>query len=202
MVSQHSHAWLSVEVSVYLFCLKIKKRRSGRVFDVVFSVAFSNLFSIDVTVLNHLMVVRSPALDLIALALNGKAAGFDEVIKMIDTMMYNLEKEQASDDNKKEYCEAELDKTEDKKKELELALKDAETAIDKMKGERFRGLGPRDLCFWCSLWQWIMQLACLQKRRSALWQLAYSPSAIGQVRQTAQRAYARGCLDTWLAAHI
>jgi len=78
---------------------------------------------------------RSPALDLIALALQGKTAGFEKVMAMIDEMVVNLKKEQEADDEKKAYCEAELDKAEDKQKELELSLKDSNTAIDKMTGD-------------------------------------------------------------------
>jgi chromosome segregation ATPase len=77
---------------------------------------------------------KSPALDLIALALNGKAVGFDKIIKMIDDMVANLKKEQEGDDSKKEYCDAQFDESEDKKKELELSISDSEKAISEMKG--------------------------------------------------------------------
>merc|ERR1719197_26374 len=60
-------------------------------------------------------------LDLIALALRGKKVSFDKVIAMIDDMVALLGKEQVDDDNKKEMCEAQIDQTEDKVKELELA---------------------------------------------------------------------------------
>jgi len=53
------------------------------------------------------------------------------VIQMIDEMVVTLKKEQADDDNKKEYCATELDTSDDKKKELEHALEDLETAIAK-----------------------------------------------------------------------
>eukprot|EP00429_Kryptoperidinium_foliaceum_P060830 CAMPEP_0176084616 /NCGR_PEP_ID=MMETSP0120_2-20121206/42344_1 /TAXON_ID=160619 /ORGANISM="Kryptoperidinium foliaceum, Strain CCMP 1326" /LENGTH=619 /DNA_ID=CAMNT_0017418421 /DNA_START=56 /DNA_END=1912 /DNA_ORIENTATION=+ len=76
----------------------------------------------------------SPGLDLIALALNGKTAGFEKVIKLIDDMVENLKKEQAADDQKKEYCNGQLDEADDKKKALELSLKDSQTAIDEMTG--------------------------------------------------------------------
>merc|ERR1719321_2633606 len=46
-------------------------------------------------------------------------------------MVATLKKEQADDDNKKEYCATELDTADDKKKELEHALEDLETAIAK-----------------------------------------------------------------------
>merc|ERR1712073_122583 len=57
-----------------------------------------------------------PQLDLIALALRGKSQGFEKVIGMIDEMVANLKKEQADDEAKKDYCDKELDTTEDKKK--------------------------------------------------------------------------------------
>lgn len=65
--------------------------------------------------------------------LDGKKIGFDKVIGMIDEMMANLKTEQGDDDAKKEYCEKELDISEDKKKELELAVSDSETAIEDMQ---------------------------------------------------------------------
>merc|ERR1719343_159389 len=51
--------------------------------------------------------------DLVMLALQGKKIGFEKVIKLIDEMVVTLTKEQKEDDEKKEYCEAELDKHED-----------------------------------------------------------------------------------------
>merc|ERR1719183_2484146 len=55
-------------------------------------------------------------LDLIALALAGKQAGFEKVIGMIDEMVVSLKAEQADDDAKVAYCGKEFDKAEDKKK--------------------------------------------------------------------------------------
>merc|ERR1719453_2795280 len=72
---------------------------------------------------------RSQKLDFIALALHGKTAGFDFVIKMMEDMIANLKKEQEDDDAKKEYCLKEFDAAEDKKKELETKISDLETAI-------------------------------------------------------------------------
>jgi len=73
---------------------------------------------------------NSPALDLIELALHGKKVSFDKVIKMIEDMVVLLGNEQVEDDNKKTYCEAEFDKADDKKKELELSISDLEKALD------------------------------------------------------------------------
>merc|ERR1719333_1254951 len=44
-----------------------------------------------------------------------------------------LKKEQADDDDKKEYCETSIDQTEDKVKELELSISDLSKAIDDAK---------------------------------------------------------------------
>merc|ERR1719150_2629246 len=75
-----------------------------------------------------------PELDLIALAISGRKVGFQKVIKMIDEMVANLQREQIDDENKKEYCEKQFDISEDKKKELELSVSDSETAIEEMEG--------------------------------------------------------------------
>merc|ERR1719436_617787 len=49
---------------------------------------------------------------------------------MIDEMVALLANEQADDDSKKAWCEAELDKTEDKHKQLELKISDLSKAVD------------------------------------------------------------------------
>lgn len=71
--------------------------------------------------------------DLIAMALTGKKVDFTKVIKMIDDMVVLLGKEQADDDHKKEYCEAQLDFADDKKKELERTVSDLEKSIAENK---------------------------------------------------------------------
>merc|ERR1719410_1590304 len=48
---------------------------------------------------------------------------------MIDEMVDVLEKEQQGDDNKKEYCEVQLDTSDDKKKSLERKVSDEDSAI-------------------------------------------------------------------------
>merc|ERR1711924_165009 len=68
-------------------------------------------------------------LDFIALAIRGKKIGFEKVIKMIDDMVVTLKTEQTDDDNKKEYCAAQFDQSDDKKKSLERAISDLDTAI-------------------------------------------------------------------------
>jgi len=72
-------------------------------------------------------------LNLISLALRGKKVSFDKVIGMISDMSELLKKEQASDDQKKAYCEKELDQTEDELKTLLADTKDLEKAISEHK---------------------------------------------------------------------
>merc|ERR1719276_380550 len=79
-------------------------------------------------------------LNLISLALKSKKVSFEKVLKMIDDMVNLLAKEQTDDDNKKEYCETLIDKTEDTVKELELAVSDLAKAIADYK-ERIATLG-------------------------------------------------------------
>merc|ERR1719375_853573 len=57
-------------------------------------------------------VKRDHCIDLISLALKGKKVSFDKVLKMIDDMVALLGKEQQDDNDKKEYCENIIDKTE------------------------------------------------------------------------------------------
>jgi len=78
-----------------------------------------------------------PGLDFLVLALTGKKAlsqgMFDKVIKMCDDLVAELKQEQQDDYDKKEYCDAQFDLADDKKKSLERAEKDAENAISKAK---------------------------------------------------------------------
>merc|ERR1719199_1044304 len=68
-------------------------------------------------------------LNLISLALKGKKVSFAKVLTMIDDMIALLGKEQTDDNDKKEYCETLIDKTEDDLKQLELEVSDAGKAI-------------------------------------------------------------------------
>merc|ERR1719276_131710 len=79
-------------------------------------------------------------LNLISLALKSKKVSFDKVLKMIDDMVTLLGKEQTDDNDKKEYCETLIDKTEDDVKQLELAVSDLGKAIADYK-ERVATLG-------------------------------------------------------------
>merc|ERR1719443_895273 len=67
---------------------------------------------------------------LISMALNSSKVSFDKVIKMIDDMVKLLGEEQVADDEKKKYCEVELDKTEDELKEVDHQIGDLGKAIE------------------------------------------------------------------------
>jgi len=77
-------------------------------------------------------VAVHPQLDLLALALSGKKAGFARVISMIDSMVGNLHKEQSEDDEMKNYCNTGLDQADDKRKTLENSIADSDAAIADM----------------------------------------------------------------------
>jgi len=68
-------------------------------------------------------------LDLVALALHGKTANFDKVLGLIDEMVSVLKTEQVDDNDRKEYCNTEIDSAEDKLKGHMQTIKDTETAI-------------------------------------------------------------------------
>jgi len=68
-------------------------------------------------------------LGFLVLALRGQKVGFERVIKMIDEMVTLLKKEQTDDAQKKEYCGAQFDSTDDKKKSLTREVSDLATAI-------------------------------------------------------------------------
>jgi len=74
-----------------------------------------------------------PRLDFILLALNGKKAGFGKIVKMVDELVVALKTEQGDDDDKKEYCAAQFDKTADKITGLKNAISDKETAAAEAK---------------------------------------------------------------------
>merc|ERR1719183_1700971 len=73
---------------------------------------------------------RDPRVDFLEVALKGGKAGFGKIIKIIDELVVQLKNEQKEDDQKKDYCDSEFDKTEDKAKGLANDISDTETAID------------------------------------------------------------------------
>jgi len=72
-------------------------------------------------------------LDFVLLALQGKKAGFGKVLKMIDELVATLKTEQQDDEHKQEYCVAQFDEADDKKKGLERSISDLETVISESK---------------------------------------------------------------------
>jgi len=85
---------------------------------------------------------KDPRVDFLEVALRGGKAGFGKIIKLIDELVVQLKKEQKEDDAKKDYCDAEFDKTEDKAKvlaneasDLETAISDEEESISNLKAE-------------------------------------------------------------------
>jgi len=83
--------------------------------------------------LDTLRASKDPRVDLLAVALRGGKIGFEKIITLIDELVVTLKKEQEADSEKKEWCEAEIDKTEDNKKVLQNEISDLETAIDDAK---------------------------------------------------------------------
>merc|ERR1719512_286933 len=71
-----------------------------------------------------------PGLEMLMLALSGKATGgFEKVVKMIDDLVQLLGKEQTEDDDKKEYCALQFDAAEDKKKAWDRSVAGEEASI-------------------------------------------------------------------------
>merc|ERR1719473_1199471 len=71
--------------------------------------------------------------DFLELALTGKKVSFDKIIKMIDELVAQLGKEQFDDDAKKQYCDAQLDIADDKKKASDHKISDFETEIEDLQ---------------------------------------------------------------------
>jgi len=76
---------------------------------------------------------KDPRVDLLAVALRGGKIGFGKIIKLIDELVATLKKEGEADAEKKEWCEAEIDKNEDNVKVLKNEVSDLETSIDDAK---------------------------------------------------------------------
>jgi chromosome segregation ATPase len=89
--------------------------------------------SMQASALSLIRGAKSHRFDFIALALHGGKGGMEKVVKMIDTMVVTLKTEQKDDDAKKDYCAAEFDSSDDKKKALERSVSDDEKAMDDAK---------------------------------------------------------------------
>merc|ERR1719181_2647157 len=72
-------------------------------------------------------------LRLVQLALKGKKVGFEKIVAMMDNMVTLLGKEQKEDEEQKEYCEAEFEKSDDEEKELDRKIKGLETETSEGK---------------------------------------------------------------------
>merc|ERR1719323_2941550 len=72
-------------------------------------------------------------IDFVLLALRGRKAGFEKVVKLVDDLVATLNKEQQDDEHKKSFCEAQFDEADDKKKALEISISDTETVIEESK---------------------------------------------------------------------
>jgi len=72
-------------------------------------------------------------LDFVLLALHGRKVGFDKIVKLIDGLVATLKTEQQDDEHKKEYCEAQFDLADDKRKVLEHSIADTDTVIEESK---------------------------------------------------------------------
>jgi len=72
-------------------------------------------------------------MQLIQMALAGKKAGFEKIVKMMGDMVELLKQEQVDDENQKEWCEKEFDTSEDRTKDLKRKVGNLETAIEETK---------------------------------------------------------------------
>jgi hypothetical protein len=72
---------------------------------------------------------RNVGVDFIMLSLQGKKAGSDKVVKLIDDLVATLEKEGQDDAMKKEYCGTQFNEAGDKKKAIENEVSDHESTI-------------------------------------------------------------------------
>merc|ERR1719506_1011001 len=72
---------------------------------------------------------NGPQMSFIALALQGKKAGFEKVIKLIDEMVVTLGAEQKDDDTQRDWCNKEFDTSDDKEKDTKRAIAGLETQI-------------------------------------------------------------------------
>jgi chromosome segregation ATPase len=81
--------------------------------------------------LEALAKVKQPStqLSFIALALQGKKAGFEKVLKMVDDMVVTLGQEQKDDDQQRDWCNKEFDVSEDNEKDTQRKIKNLETTI-------------------------------------------------------------------------
>jgi len=71
-------------------------------------------------------------IDFVTLALRSKKSNFSKVLQLIQDMIALLKKEQKDDEEKKQYCENEISKTMDEKKDVEQAISDLNKGMDQV----------------------------------------------------------------------
>jgi septal ring factor EnvC (AmiA/AmiB activator) len=71
----------------------------------------------------------NPKMAMLALAIEGKKAGFEKVLKMVDEMVATLKVEQKDDDAQLKWCNEELDVSEDNSKDLKRLIEGITTKI-------------------------------------------------------------------------
>jgi len=92
-----------------------------------------------VRLLENVLATASPShvisVKLMLLALKGKhksGGAFEKIAEMIDNMVVLLKKEEAADNKRKDFCVAEMDKTDDEKKALATEVADLEASMEEM----------------------------------------------------------------------
>jgi hypothetical protein len=70
-----------------------------------------------------------PRMSFVIMALKGSKQGFEAVTKKVDALIQEIAQEQKDDDQKKDFCNREIDKTEDELKDNQRAIKDRGTII-------------------------------------------------------------------------
>jgi len=88
----------------------------------------------------HRMMVKDPAhaidFRVMLLSLQSRSAGgFDQVSKMIDNMIATHEKDQAGEDEKRDFCMVEIAKTQDDEKALKGTIADMSADVEKLEDE-------------------------------------------------------------------
>merc|ERR1740117_887782 len=73
---------------------------------------------------------KNPAFNFITLALEGKKAGFEKIIKLVDDMVIKLGKEGEDDEAQKTWCNQEFDTSEDTHKDTSLLIAGLSTKIE------------------------------------------------------------------------
>jgi len=76
---------------------------------------------------------RATRIDFVELALSGRKVGFQKIIRLVDDLVVEIQREDRADDDKKSYCTRQFDITEDKKKVWQRKVADLETSIEETR---------------------------------------------------------------------